>query len=54
MAWWVRCGLKIKGRLGLKVGLETNVKEKKKNNLLGIVQNYETLFKTRVVYDAMA
>lgn len=46
---------KNKGRLGLKFDARSKrEREKKKNNLLGIVQNYETLFKTRVVYDAMA
>lgn len=49
---------KNKGRLGLKFDArakrEREKKKKQKNNLLGIVQNCETLFKTRVVYDAMA
>lgn len=48
---------KNKGRLGLKVDARAKrerEKKKKKKNLLGIVQNCETLFKTRVVYDAMA
>ena len=48
---------KNKGRLGLKFDARAKrerEKKKQKNNLLGIVQNYETLFKTRGVYDAMA
>ena len=41
---------KNKGRLGLKIDARAKRgTEKKKKNLIGIVQNYEALFKTRVV-----
>lgn len=39
---------KNKGRLGLKIDTRAK-REREKKNLLGIVQNYKTLFKTRVV-----
>ena len=40
---------KNKGRLGLKIDTRAKPGTEKKKHLLGIVQNYEALFKTRVV-----